>query len=89
MRTRTKHLCYGMIYGMGTKTLAETLKVTEAESTEFLENFMSKFKGVRKWLGSVIEKARVKGYVTTIMGRRRHLPALYSNSQSEKCWFNF
>lgn len=73
-----------MIYGMGAKTLAETLAVTEREAKEFSETFMSAYPAIRPWLTRVVEQARIDGYVTTLMARRRFLPALNSEKPSER-----
>lgn len=85
MRHNTKQLCYGMIYGMGVKTLAETLSVTEPEAKEFLETFMEAYPGIRRWLTKVVDEARTDGYVTTLMQRRRFFPALHSPAPGERC----
>ncbi|KZC14173.1 DNA polymerase theta [Dufourea novaeangliae] len=84
MRHDTKQLCYGMIYGMGAKTLAEHLSVDKEKAKEFLESFMNAYPGLSKWLNSTLEEARNNGYVTTILERRRVLPSLTSTSSSEK-----
>ncbi|XP_024946082.1 DNA polymerase theta isoform X2 [Cephus cinctus] len=84
MRQRTKQLCYAMIYGMGAKALAEHLSVTELEAAEFMETFMATYPDVQQWLKNVIEQARIDGYITTLMGRRRILPALKSSNKAEK-----
>ncbi|XP_008558499.1 DNA polymerase theta isoform X1 [Microplitis demolitor] len=84
MRQRAKQLCYGMIYGMGIKTLAETLQVDEAEAREFLETFMGAYPGIQKWLIEAVEEARKQGYVTTLMKRRRLLPDLNNESSGLK-----
>ncbi|XP_076643351.1 DNA polymerase theta [Halictus rubicundus] len=84
MRQHTKQLCYGMIYGMGVKTLAENLSVDEIKAKEFLESFMNAYPGISKWLNRVHEEARANGYVTTILERRRMLPGLTSSSPAEK-----
>ncbi|XP_015110592.1 DNA polymerase theta [Diachasma alloeum] len=84
MRQRTKQLCYGMIYGMGTRSLAETLQVDEAEAKVFVETFMRSYPGVRAWLAEVVEEARRDGFVETLMGRRRALPALRSDAPGER-----
>ncbi|KYN17239.1 Helicase POLQ-like protein [Trachymyrmex cornetzi] len=82
MRQRTKQLCYGMIYGMGVKSLAENLCISEPEAQEFLESFMSAYPGIYKWLNDVLEEAHHDGYVTTLLGRRRQLPDLSSTKSS-------
>lgn len=88
MRQHTKQLCYGMIYGMGIKSLAENLSVDEIKAKEFLESFMSAYPGISTWLNNVVEEARESGYVTTIFERRRTLPALTSTNGAEKCKSN-
>lgn len=84
MRQRTKQLCYGMIYGMGTKTLADTLKVDEEQAKEFLDTFLSTYPGIKKWKNKVIDAAKKKGYIKTLMERRRYLPELSSDNQKDK-----
>uniref|UniRef100_A0A0C9Q746 POLQ protein n=1 Tax=Fopius arisanus TaxID=64838 RepID=A0A0C9Q746_9HYME len=84
MRQRTKQLCYGMIYGMGTRSLAETLQVDEAEARVFMDTFMRSYPGVKAWLADVVEEARKQGFVETLMGRRRCLPGLRSEIPGER-----
>ncbi|XP_014469442.1 PREDICTED: DNA polymerase theta isoform X2 [Dinoponera quadriceps] len=84
MRQRTKQLCYGMIYGMGVKSLAENLCISEADAQHFLESFMSAYPGIYKWLDVTLEKAHHDGYVTTLLGRRRQLPDLRSTKSSTR-----
>jgi DNA polymerase theta len=85
MRQRAKQLCYAMIYGMGTKTLAETLSVTESQAKDYLESFMGTYKGIRVWLNAVSEQARIDGFVTTLANRRRILPDISSKIPAVKC----
>lgn len=85
MRQRAKQLCYAMIYGMGTKSLAETLSVSESEAKDCLESFMGTYKGIRVWLRAVCERARQDGYVTTLANRRRILPDINSKIAAVKC----
>ncbi|CAK9816398.1 DNA polymerase theta [Anthophora quadrimaculata] len=84
MRQYTKQLCYGMIYGMGVKTLSESLSVDEVKAKEFLESFMNAYPGISKWLNNVLQDARTNGYVTTILNRRRMFPGLISTNPAEK-----
>ena len=85
MRQRAKQLCYAMIYGMGTKSLAETLSVTESEAKDYLEAFMNTYKGIRIWLNACYEQARIEGFVSTITDRRRMLPGIHSKIPAVKC----
>ncbi|XP_043519915.1 DNA polymerase theta [Frieseomelitta varia] len=84
IRQHTKQLCYGMIYGMGVKTLAGNLSVDEAKAKEFLDSFMNAYPGISKWLNNVLEEARTNGYITTILERRRMFPGLTSTNPAEK-----
>ncbi|XP_031783753.1 DNA polymerase theta isoform X2 [Nasonia vitripennis] len=84
MRQRAKQLCYAMIYGMGAKSLAETLSATESEAKDYLEAFMGTYKGIRVWLTGVCEQARVEGFVSTIANRRRILPGINSKISAVK-----
>ncbi|KAL0124938.1 hypothetical protein PUN28_006657 [Cardiocondyla obscurior] len=84
MRQRVKQLCYGMIYGMGVKSLAESLCISETEAQEFLESFMNAYPGIYKWLNKVLEETHRDGYVTTLLGRRRQFPDLKSTKSSTR-----
>ncbi|XP_046614510.1 DNA polymerase theta [Neodiprion virginianus] len=84
MRQRTKQLCYGIIYGMGSRALAKQLSVTELEASRFMESFMGTYPNVNNWLNRVITESRENGYVTTLMERRRLLPSLNSEIKSER-----
>ncbi|XP_023248277.1 DNA polymerase theta [Copidosoma floridanum] len=84
MRQRAKQLCYAMIYGMGSKSLAQSLSVTESEAKDYLETFMGTYKEIRVWLNAVSEKARIDGYVSTLMDRRRVLSGIKSEVPAVK-----
>lgn len=84
MRQRAKQLCYAMIYGMGMKSLAESLMVSESEAKDYFEAFMGTYKGIRSWLKAVSEEARNDGFVATLTGRRRVLSGINSDIQGVK-----
>lgn len=74
-RHRAKSLCYAVIYGMGDRSLADQLSVSEEEAHEFQAQFFNRFPGIRSYLSRVVEECRCCGYVTTLLGRRRDLSA--------------
>ena len=85
MRQKTKQICYGIIYGMGTKALSEQLKESEVDAAEFLQSFHDKYSGVKKFIQDVINRCRGSSYVETIMGRRRYLPNInHQNSTIQR-----
>lgn len=74
MRQRAKQLCYGIIYGMGAKSLSEQLQSTEDEAKAFIANFINTYPAIKKYIQKTVEHCREKGYVETIGKRRRYLP---------------
>ncbi|CAG0883209.1 unnamed protein product [Darwinula stevensoni] len=81
LRAQGKQLVYGIIYGMGTKALAEQMGVEkEEDALIFMTNFKQSFPEIQKYMEDVMTKCRKKGYVETIFGRRRYLPNINSSS---------
>uniref|UniRef100_A0A1I7T0H7 DNA-directed DNA polymerase n=1 Tax=Caenorhabditis tropicalis TaxID=1561998 RepID=A0A1I7T0H7_9PELO len=70
-RDVVKQLCYGLIYGMGPKTLAELTKMKVEEAEKLLNSFFSMFPGVRSYIIGIKEKVAREEYVETILGRRK------------------
>ena len=79
-RQRAKQICYGIIYGIGPKALGEQLEVSEDDASMFIEQFKSKYLGVKTYIKNTIAQAKQDGYVRTLMGRKRFLPALVSSN---------
>ncbi|XP_030850352.1 DNA polymerase theta [Strongylocentrotus purpuratus] len=76
-RQQAKQMCYGMIYGIGARALGEQLGVCEEDAAAFMESFKSQYKGMKNYLLEVVKQCREKGYVQTLTGRRRYLPAIH------------
>ena len=79
-RQRAKQICYGIIYGIGAKALADQLVITEDEAAVFIEKFTSRYVGVKRYLKETVEKCKLQGFVKTITGRKRFLPAINSTN---------
>ena len=75
-RAQAKQICYGMIYGIGTKSLGEQLGVVEEEASVFLSSFKSSYPGVKRFMDMTLTECRKKGFVETVSGRRRYLPKI-------------
>ncbi|EEZ97532.1 DNA polymerase theta [Tribolium castaneum] len=73
LRQRAKQIIYGIIYGMGSKALAEQLNTDEAQATRFMQTFRNAYPGVQKYISEIIETCRKTGFVETLAGRRRFL----------------
>ncbi|KAJ8948378.1 hypothetical protein NQ314_008417 [Rhamnusium bicolor] len=83
IRQNAKHLCYGIIYGMGSKTLADQLLISEEDAVVFMDTFRNTYPGIKKFAKETIDSCRIKGYVETISGRRS-VTALTISSEEVK-----
>ena len=78
MRRAAKVINFGIIYGMGPQRLARELAIPLAEAERYITNYFVRYAGVRAYMLRVQGEARQRGYVTTILGRRRTFPDLAS-----------
>jgi len=81
MRKLAKILNFGIIYGMGAKTLSETAGISLKEAKKFKEEYFSDFFGLKTYLEHSLEQAKKLGYAETIFGRKRFLPLIGSLGQ--------
>lgn len=84
LRQKAKQLCYGILYGMGNKTLSTHLDVSEIEAAAFMDSFYKTYPAVRAFTEAIVQECRAKGYVETLTKRRRYLPDINSNIASKK-----
>ncbi|XP_040275888.1 DNA polymerase nu [Bufo bufo] len=92
-REQAKRVVYSVIYGIGKERLAECLGTTPAEAHTFMECFLQKYK-VSDFTQKVIEQCHSKGFVISLMGRKRSLPHIHSKNyglraQAERQAVNF
>ncbi|CAG7615267.1 DNA polymerase I [Leucobacter soli] len=78
MRAKVKAMSYGLAYGLSAFGLAKQLGITGAEAKQLMLDYFERFGGVRDYLRSVVEQAKIDGYTETIFGRRRPFPDLAS-----------
>ncbi|MBK5253046.1 MAG: DNA polymerase I [Peptostreptococcaceae bacterium] len=77
-RSRAKAVNFGVIYGMSGFGLSEELGISMKKAKEYIDEYFNKHPEVRAYMDEQIESGKEKGYVTTIMGRKRWLPELRS-----------
>ena len=75
-RRDAKAINFGLIYGMSPFGLTQTTDLTLAEAEQFVETYFQRFPGIKRYLEKIREQAREKGYVETLLGRRRYFPRL-------------
>ena len=80
MRRRAKAVNFGIVYGISDFSLSQDIGVTRREAKEYMERYFETYSGVRAYMTRVVEEAREKGYVSTLLGRRRWLPELRSSN---------
>jgi len=73
MRSNAKSVNFGIIYGISAFGLSQNIGVNRKEAQEIINNYFSQFPKVKEYMQWSIDQARDKGYVETIMGRRRYL----------------
>ncbi|NWJ08001.1 DPOLN polymerase, partial [Crypturellus undulatus] len=81
-REQAKRMVYSVVYGAGKERLAECLGTTTLQASQFIDSFMQKYKKVHEFTKMTIEQCRNKGYVVSIMGRKRPLANI--NAQDYK-----
>jgi DNA polymerase-1 len=79
MRSQAKVINFGLLYGMGPQRVARETGMTLGEARTFVERYFASFPTIRSWMDRLLADARVKGYVETLLGRRRRTPELTSS----------
>ena len=83
-RRVAKSVNFGLLYGMSDFGLAARLGISRSEAKAMTTAYFARFPSVRSYILSVIEGGREKGYVSTLLGRRRAMPALRSSNYMQR-----
>jgi DNA polymerase-1 len=78
MRSKSKMINYGIVYGLSAWGMADRLDIPQEEADEFIQRYLAGFPAVARWISETIEQGTVHGYVSTLFGRRRQVPELRS-----------
>jgi DNA polymerase-1 len=76
LRARAKIVNFGVMYGMGARSLSQQMGIGLPEAQAFIAGYFRVYARVREYLDRTVEEARARGYVQTLLGRRRYLPEL-------------
>ena len=93
MRFAAKELNFGIIFGMGSQSFAESAKIRKEQAEKFIGEYFRDFSGIAKYMEKLKDDARKDGFASTFFGRRRYLPELNSlnymlRSQAERIAVN-
>jgi len=81
MRRKAKVVNFGIVYGMSPFGLSKDLGLSHAQAQEYIDSYFARYRGVKAYIENVIKDARQKGYITTLLGRRRYLPDINSQNR--------
>ncbi|HEY3276552.1 MAG TPA: DNA polymerase I [Syntrophorhabdaceae bacterium] len=74
MRRSAKVINFGIIYGISGYGLSKELGVSPREAQDYIDEYFVRYRGVKRYIDGIIEEAREKGFVTTMLGRVRCIP---------------
>ena len=80
LRSASKAINFGIMYGKGAYSLSKDLGIPVKEADSFLKTYLDTFPKVDGYMKDCIAHAKDKGYVETLFGRRRALPELASSN---------
>lgn len=78
-RGLAKSVNFGLLYGMGSRKLSETVGIPVAEAKQVIENYFATFASVKEYFETIKESAKKEGYVETLLGRRRYFDYAHAN----------
>ncbi len=84
LRRRAKVINFGIIYGMSAYGLSKELGVSPGEAAAIIEGYFDVYSGVREFTERTLDQARERGYVQTLLNRRRNLPELTSKNPNTR-----
>ncbi len=79
-RNKAKTVNFSIIYGAGATNLSRQLDIPRREATQLIKSYFEQYPGLKAYMERVVAEAREKGYVTTLMGRRRYLRDINSRN---------
>ncbi len=79
-RRNAKAVNFGIIYGMGSFSLSQDLKITKKEADLYIKSYFEKYPDVKKFIDKCVEDARNLGYAQTMFNRRRYIKEINSSN---------
>jgi DNA polymerase-1 len=71
---------FSVIYGVTAFGLSRGLDISTRQAQEFLDRFFARHSKVKAYLSRTVAEGRERGFVATLLGRRRYLPELRSGN---------
>jgi DNA polymerase-1 len=83
-RRRAKAINFGIVYGISAFGLANQLSIPREEAGAYIKTYFERFPGIRTYMDRMQRQVRAEAFVTTIFGRKVHIPAARGHSQAER-----
>ena len=80
MRSKAKAVNFGIMYGISDYGLSRDLKISRKEAKIYIENYLSNYQKVEEYMHEIIKFGKEKGYVETILKRRRYISEINSKN---------
>ncbi|MEE9461962.1 MAG: DNA polymerase I [Bacteroidales bacterium] len=79
-RGKAKTANFGIIYGISAFGLAQRMNIPRTDAKQLIDSYFNTYARVREYMDEMIQTAREKGYVETMLGRRRYLRDILSRN---------
>ena len=80
LRSKAKAVNFGIVYGISDFGLSEQVGINIKEAKKYIEQYLDKYSGIKNYMSEIVESTKKKGYVSTLLGRRRYIPELQSSN---------
>jgi DNA polymerase-1 len=80
MRRQAKAVNFGIVYGISDYGLSQNLGISRKEAGKFIERYLNTYPGVKAYMDDIVQVTKQKGYVSTLLHRRRYIPEITSRN---------
>ena len=79
-RRSAKAINFGLIYGMSAHGLSKQLNIERGQAVDYMNTYFERYPGVKNYMSSTRDQAKIDGYVETLFGRRLYLPEINASN---------
>jgi DNA polymerase-1 len=84
IRRQAKAINFGIIYGISAFGLANNLRIPQADARDYIKAYFERYPGILDYMERAKEQCRTQGFVTTLFGRKIHIPAIGEKNPARK-----
>ncbi len=84
IRRKAKAINFGIIYGISAFGLAQNLGIPQGEAKAYIEAYFERYPGIRAYMDKTKKEAHEQGFVTTLFGRKIHLPGIQDKNPARR-----